>query len=81
MYSFFFKGVKVVTILISSFGSKKALEGSKLTSVLYFSGTFHSNSKGILASFLIDSFCLLDTPVNVGGKNNLPLLPRVSNGA
>lgn len=81
MYSFFFRGVKVVTTLVSSFGNKNALEGSKETSVLYFSGTFHSNSNGILASFLIASFYLLETPVNVGGKNNLPLFPRLSYGA
>jgi hypothetical protein len=72
MYSFFFKGVKVVTTFVSSFGKRYALAGSKLTSVLYFSGTFHSNSKGILASFLIDNFYLLDTPVKVGGKKSFP---------
>jgi hypothetical protein len=52
-----------------------------MTSNLYFSGTFHSISKGILESFLIESFYLLDTPANVGGKNNLELLPSVKAGA
>lgn len=78
IYSLFFNGVNVLTTLVSSFGRRYALIGSKLTSVLYFSGTFHSNSRGILASFLIDTFCLLDTPVKVGGKNSFPLLPRVN---
>jgi hypothetical protein len=78
MYSFFLRGVNVATILLSSLGRRYALAGSKVTSVLYFSGTFHSNSSGILASFLIDSFYLLDTPVKVGGKKIFPLLPRVN---
>ena len=81
MYSFFLRGVNVVTILVSSLGSKNAFDGSNATSVLYFSGTFHSNSNGILESFLIDNFYLLDTPVKVGGKNNFPLLPKLNYGA
>lgn len=81
MYSFFLRGVNVVTTLVSSLGSKNAFAGSNATSVLYFSGTFHSNSRGILESFLIDNFYLLDTPVNVGGKKSFPLLPRLNYGA
>ena len=78
IYSFFFRGVKVVSTFVSSLGSKNAFVGSNATSVLYFSGTFHSNSRGILESFLIESFYLLETPVKVGGKNNFPLFPRLS---
>ena len=70
MYSFFLRGVNVQVTLVSSFGIKNDLAGSKNISVLYFSGTFHSYCRGILASFLIDSFCFDDTPVYVGGKNN-----------
>ena len=80
IYSFLLSGVKVVVTLVSSFGSKYALGGSKQTSALYFSGTFHSNSSGILASFLIDTFYLLDTPIKLGGKNNLELLPMLRVG-
>lgn len=73
--------MNVVTTLVSSLGSKNALEGSNATSVLYFSGTFHSNSRGILELFFMDSFYLLETPVKVGGKNSLPLFPRLNYGA
>jgi hypothetical protein len=68
----------VQTTLDSSFGNKYDFAGSKHTSPLYFSGIFHSYSSGIRASFFILSFCLLDTPVNVGGKNNLELFPKES---
>jgi hypothetical protein len=70
--------VNVHTTFDSSFGNRYDLHGSKNTSPLYFSGTFHSYSKGILASFFMLNFCLLDTPVNVGGKNNFELLPKLS---
>jgi hypothetical protein len=61
----------VQVTLVSSFGIKKDFCGSKKISVRYFSGTFHSYYRGILASFLIDSFYFEDTPVYVGGKNSL----------
>ena len=67
MYSFFFSGVNVHVTLVSSLGIKNDFYGSTNISVRYFSGTFHSNCRGILASFLIDSFCFDETPVYVGG--------------
>ena len=78
LYSFFFEGVNVATTLASSLGNKNPFSGSNPTSVLYFSGTFHSNSRGILESFFTPTFYLLDTPANVGGKNNFPLLENDS---
>jgi hypothetical protein len=48
-------------------GMRNAFWGSKNISVRYFSGTFHSNCRGMRASFLIDSFYFEDTPVYVGG--------------
>ena len=61
-YSFFLRGVKTATSLVSSFGDRIALLGAKLTSFLYFSGTRHSYSTGILESFFTRNFCLVDTP-------------------
>lgn len=63
VYSFFLRGVKTVSTLVNSLGSRYALFGSNETSVLYLSGTFHSNSNGILASFLMLNFYLLETPM------------------
>ena len=72
--------MKVVTTFYSSLGNKNDFYGSNKTSSLYFSGTFHSISSGILESFFIDNFCLLDTPTKVGGKKSLLLLPNVNAG-
>ena len=70
-YSLILSGVKHAKRLASSFGIKIALDGSNFTSFLYFSGTLHSYSSGILASFLIANFYLVDTPTYDGGKKTL----------
>jgi hypothetical protein len=62
-YSFFFRGVKVAVILASSLGKRVALMGLKMISDLYLSGTLHSYSIGILASFLTQNFYLVLTPM------------------
>ena len=67
MYSLFLRGVKVDVILTSSLGSKRDLGGSNWTSVLYFSGTFHSVSIGILELFFMAIFYFVETPMKVGG--------------
>ena len=71
-YSLILSGVKHATNLASSFGISIDLGGSNLTSFLYLSGTLHSYSRGMRASFLTANFCLVETPTYDGGKNNLP---------
>lgn len=56
-YSFFLSGVKVAVTLASSLGKRRLLIGAKIISDLYLSGTRHSYSMGILASFLTQNFC------------------------
>ena len=62
-YSLRLRGVKTAITLQCSLGISMAREGSKLTSLRYFSGTRHSYSTGILLSFLSGNCCFLETPV------------------